>query len=141
MKHKVTITREMVERALNTLPEFDGVRVIKKITQTLFVNTLNDIDTIEFPDSFDVEMEIPDQWQPIETAPKDGTVVLVTNGKESSFASWLTEDDIQDLDFEDDDLTEGFYEATDHHKHYDVFYFKFDQPTHWMPLPNPPEVE
>ena len=70
------------------------------------------------------------EWQPIETAPKDGTVVLVwyNNGiKDHSplsshvrKAAW-----IDDAEFWQIDGVGGNIEHI---------------PTHWMPLPNPPEV-
>lgn len=68
-------------------------------------------------------------WQPIETAPKDGTRFLATGGGlgcHIDFASyndrvgcWNTTDfTLDDTDYE----PEGY-----------------NRPTHWMPLPPPPE--
>lgn len=48
-------------------------------------------------------------WQPIETAPKDGTPVLTWDGAECMVLAYY------------DDGTPDYY-----------------QPTHWMPLPHPP---
>ena len=62
--------------------------------------------------------ERKDGWRPIETAPKDGTRILVwVEGAEShEIVGWLG-----DCWFNGD--------VTD---------FMFGDPTHWMPLPEPP---
>lgn len=58
------------------------------------------------------------EWQPIESAPKDGTDMLVCwcRGGTMAVACWWSD---------------GWYEAND-----DIRYVS--EPTHWMPLPNPP---
>jgi len=63
------------------------------------------------------------QWQPIETAPKDGTVILATLPGSNvpqpirfSLHGWR-------IEWDDWILSEE------------------DHPTHWMPCPEPPEVE
>ena len=55
-------------------------------------------------------------WQPIETAPKDGTDVLLYEDGEQYVARWFKTDGGQ-----------FFNEAEYQHN-----------PTHWMHLPNPP---
>ena len=82
------------------------------------------------------------EWQPIETAPRDGTWILATRKGEEFFkCRWMTAytlaeeyggsacDYIQAC-WDDGDIQtcwdDGDNEAT---------------PTHWMPLPDPPEVE
>jgi hypothetical protein len=61
------------------------------------------------------------QWQPIETAPKDGTPVLcyarIAHGGVSIVMRWDGED---------------WYES--------LAFSCLLRPTHWMPLPKPPEV-
>lgn len=61
-------------------------------------------------------------WQPIETAPKDGTTVL-------TWTKGLTEDEgaIMPMRWSS---TRGWCEYWGNH---DLF------PTHWMPLPEPPQ--
>lgn len=65
------------------------------------------------------------KWQPIETAPRDGTAVLGYFG--------LTAGD------EPPDMAVTRYDG----KHWvstEIPCEPFDKPTHWMPLPEPPEV-
>lgn len=65
---------------------------------------------------------VQDGWQPIETAPKDGSSVLVYEGFEPI-------------------VTEGWWDAEDEmwrpsgSRNYPFWH----QPTHWQPLPDPPE--
>lgn len=68
-------------------------------------------------------------WQPIETAPRDGTRILVTGGG-------LAEA-ISDAEY---DTTVGCwdtpYETLDDRDNEPEGY---NRPTHWMPLPAPPQ--
>lgn len=58
-------------------------------------------------------------WQPIETAPRDGSDVLIggyyPNGVWFVSMGWFSED-------------RGYWSG-----------HKIDPPTHWMPLPQPPQ--
>ena len=58
------------------------------------------------------ELEALTQWQPIETAPKDGNWIICTST--SSIFVWFSLDD-------------GYYGNT--------------EPTHWKPLPEPPKEQ
>jgi hypothetical protein len=58
------------------------------------------------------------EWQPIETAPKDGSPVLAFDGEDIAVVTYYHASD-----------TLGWWEVI-----YDV---EFD-PTHWMPLPPAP---
>ena len=74
-------------------------------------------------------------WQPIETAPKDGTAVLVYGKTEKSFSGapymgvrefrreWWIEPNISAYDLDDDLRGDSSY----------------NELTHWMPLPPAPE--
>jgi hypothetical protein len=85
------------------------------------------------------------QWQPIETAPKDGTMILIfepfdkeevwpaTNNKiydefetGIKLVQWLEEDNVFGRW---EMLREGFWGSTPNR-----------EPTHWMPLPGPPAL-
>jgi hypothetical protein len=60
------------------------------------------------------------EWQPIETAPKDGTEILVYHNECCSVREWGKNDDGDEIWLP---RIRGFF------------------PTHWMPLPNPPKQE
>lgn len=71
------------------------------------------------------------EWKPIETAPKDGTEILLLE--------YLSEDDYGSVDRG----CWGFVETSDYNgeKIYDWLsnYGHIEEPTHWMPLPEPPK--
>jgi hypothetical protein len=61
------------------------------------------------------------EWQPIETAPKDGSFVLVTSEK------WFGDCDVAGWHF-------GMWRISADPESCPIY------PTHWMPLPPPPEA-
>jgi len=63
-------------------------------------------------------------WQPIETAPKDGTVVLLAGCRKPVAAAWL-EDEID------------WWHVDDNKR--GPFALRGPGPTHWMPMPAPPQ--
>lgn len=75
------------------------------------------------------------EWKPIESAPKDGTRVLVTDGVETEVADWYVRPypdryiERPDGLFEKapTEFAQGYWNCNDCQK-----------PTHWMPLPLPP---
>ncbi len=78
-------------------------------------------------------------WQPIETAPKDGTRILMADGKLFTAGRWAKSiwtpggrwsTDYPIAFLEDDE------ETVNHDGGFDN---EVDHPTHWMPLPEPPE--
>ena len=76
-------------------------------------------------------------WQPIETAPKDGTKILVgRDGHQTTTGVWV-EDKGRTLV---PDLNEPYWEKFDH-SWWDVVFSEDEwfSPTHWMPLPEPPK--
>ena len=58
-------------------------------------------------------------WQPIETAPKDATPILMWHAPNWTLIGWFYEDG-------------SFYRT-------DGLSFNRKDPTHWMPLPDPPQ--
>jgi hypothetical protein len=79
-------------------------------------------------------------WQPIETAPKDGTRILVTNAKGDIDVGSYCEDWVTHTEFvrkaKDGDVYKTVRE--------NIGYWETNYaycPTHWMPLPPPPEGE
>lgn len=72
-------------------------------------------------------------WQPIETAPKDGTEILtcsfeVTQKPDGSSLIWYDCEVVHWVDYEE---RGGWWNG-------DVIRYP-DSPTHWMPLPEPPK--
>jgi hypothetical protein len=68
-------------------------------------------------------------WQPIETAPKDGTAVLLYSDGDCSVArfdgrNWQVQGDGQN--------------AVRYMSDFGTEYLTHDWPTHWQPLPEPP---
>ena len=79
-----------------------------------------------------IEYNRLDPWQPIETAPKDVTEVLVWEML-PHLASWGNDDNFPD---EDPQWFDNSYDG------YSIGYSSCPlNPTHWMPLPAPPKTE
>jgi hypothetical protein len=72
------------------------------------------------------------EWLPIESAPMDGTAILICGGKVHSVCSgndgWYASDRV---------YMATKYARDDYYIVNDYFYAK---PTHWMPLPPPPNA-
>ncbi len=81
------------------------------------------------------------EWQPIETAPKDGTSILVYVAGESLYPTaanycsreYLLEE-YGDAEYMDEGWYWGYGYPTDFSAH-------VIEPTHWMPMPAPPKEE
>ena len=73
------------------------------------------------------------KWQPIETAPKDGTSILVYpptwKTKRAAIAKWNPNRYAKN--------PKGYWERDDDMQR--VTISRGATPTHWMPLPEPPE--
>jgi hypothetical protein len=67
-------------------------------------------------------------WRPIETAPKDGTPVLVGH-EQAVFSAWWEKDGTQ-TNTNHPGWVDG---TTNSYEEYTTY-----EPTHWMPLPAPP---
>lgn len=74
---------------------------------------------------FSITPSTPDGWQPIETAPRDGTVILVYfKRRGAKSVRW----------------EEGVWHVDDHkHGPFPVRGYIDSDVTHWMPLPQPPK--
>ena len=81
------------------------------------------------------------QWQPIDTAPKDGSGILLSNGVTVAQGEWLHQEPFireqRDLDgrYIDQDEFDGFDGWIDWAGG------MIPSPTHWMPLPPPPQEQ
>lgn len=73
------------------------------------------------------------EWQPIETAPKDGTNILISDGSSITTAYWTDEE--EDYDWIEDPTQKIVYEEGWMTSDFDVG----DDATHWMHLPRPPK--
>lgn len=67
------------------------------------------------------ELKEREKWQPIETAPKDGEAIILTNGGAVVYGYF------------EEDCNKWLYH--DYPDNYNLYPFI---PTHWMPLPEPP---
>lgn len=72
------------------------------------------------------------EWQPIETAPKDGTSILAFMPDAAEQFRIMP---IEMLDFNDGDGPQWWQADVDDGHPLEV------TPTHWMPLPQPPEQD
>lgn len=63
------------------------------------------------------------EWQPIETAPRDGTEILCCECVEIFIGFWSGNN------------VDGYWDSYEEGAHYIDSY----SPTHWMPLPEPPK--
>lgn len=77
-------------------------------------------------------------WQPIETAPKDGVAVLLWGGRPDRCSDEMHPVDEHWL------MPRPVSGWWDHNRWryclYDSGYYgDYENPTHWMPLPDPPE--
>lgn len=72
------------------------------------------------------------RWQPIETAPKDATKIITFHGREMlGISYWGRSGRYNRAAWQTYSTTHSAWFSVDH----------IDQPTHWMPLPLPPEAE
>jgi Protein of unknown function (DUF551) len=81
--------------------------------------------TITIAQAVEALSALPDAWQGMETAPRDGSVILLADNDGYVAACWWHADQ------------RGFWEANSHPV--DYCDKSFDAPTHWMPLPAPPK--
>ncbi|SEB72509.1 hypothetical protein SAMN05216178_2015 [Pseudomonas saponiphila] len=82
-----------------------------------------------------------EQWQPIETAPKDGTEIILRKGDRITAGAWI-EWSNSAAEFH---ATTGVYlgdveyESGADWSSWDGGFRRDDWPTHWQPLPIPPQ--
>lgn len=86
------------------------------------------------------------EWQPIDTAPMTGRKVILfylnRNIKPRTvMARWLTDEQAAETDGDDVGLEEGWYECIDNWDDYTEVAIHEGEPSHWMPLPDPPKVQ
>jgi hypothetical protein len=84
------------------------------------------------------------EWQPIETAPKDGRKLILfymnrNNKARTVMATWVTDEEAAETDTDGVGLEAGWYESIDNWSDYSQVAIFEGEPTHWMPLPLPPK--
>lgn len=85
------------------------------------------------------------EWRPIETAPRDGRKIMLwyLNGNHKPrtvMGKWLSEEDAVYTDIDGVGLEAGWYECIDNWDDYTEVSIHQGEPTHWKPLPTPPEA-
>ena len=75
------------------------------------------------------------EWQPIETAPRDGTAVLLYGGLWDGDASGIYDDGNDRVP-----LVCGYRGDVWAMCDTDFYQVRILEPTHWMPLPEPPQA-
>lgn len=87
------------------------------------------------------ELKKQNEWQPIETAPKDGTSVLVHSYKwiEPTMMYYSSEEYFEEEYGDSEYMESGWYVS--HGMDFDQPDEYTREPTHWMPLPTPPKEE
>jgi hypothetical protein len=73
------------------------------------------------------------EWQSIESAPKDGTPCLVSDGKYVLRAYFNPEPTIWEAEAPD-----GCWTVHEPEDHYYAWHLNEKPPTHWQPIPPPP---
>lgn len=84
------------------------------------------------------------EWQSIETAPRDGRKLLLfyinRNGlPRTVVGGWVTDEEAAETDADGVGLEAGWYERIDNWGDYYQVAIHEGEPTHWMPLPPPPQ--
>jgi hypothetical protein len=72
------------------------------------------------------------EWQPIATAPRDGTIMLIFDGKDQMVCRY-------DVDFQIWNPVWGSDTKLYFNDGYDNFNMAGTHPLYWMPLPEPPK--
>jgi hypothetical protein len=79
------------------------------------------------------------EWRPIESAPKDGTNVILTNGKDVAEGNWV-HDEGGTTEYRDSDGRWISQDDRDGFEGWIDWLGGMPDPTHWMPLPTAPSI-
>lgn len=77
-------------------------------------------------------------WRPIETAPKDGTTILLAAPNNPVVAGWFNATFTPFPWVFVDDISEVLCQCEDGPPRLNANGYPLTLPTHWMPLPEPP---
>lgn len=81
------------------------------------------------------------EWQPIETAPKDGTEIILRKGDRVTSGAWIEWSETS-TEFHGTTgawLGEVEQDSGANWASWDGGFLEEDEPTNWMPLPEPPK--
>jgi hypothetical protein len=79
------------------------------------------------------------RWQPIGTAPKDGTEILLAAPGRVTYGHWLKPSDVPRIVYQEGFAPEQEWEDFEPHwMSWDGGFTEENPPSHWMPLPPPP---
>jgi hypothetical protein len=82
-------------------------------------------------------------WQPIETAPKDGTVIMLCRGERVTMGEWIEGTDTVEMDYHGTTGEPVGYPDEDDFAFWTSYDGGFNEdapPTHWSPIPKAPEA-
>ena len=104
------------------------------VTYNALLEALAVTDDLSAIRAHDEKLLAPYQWQPIETAPKDGTAILISNGKGAWVAKYK---DVYQSGFKPNNPWLSLMLNKDHIPKR----LQFGGPTYWMPLPSTEAIE
>lgn len=88
-----------------------------------------------------VEASPDGEWRPIETAPKDGSEILLGAAGRVTFGYWLKPSDVPRIKYQDGFAPEEEWDDFEPSwMSWDGGFTEEAPPTHWMPLPAPPRA-
>lgn len=118
----------LIDLGRDSLPSTFGMDVL---ASRKALSTPDDLSALR---AHDEKLLAPYQWQPIETAPKDGTAILISNGKGAWVAKYK---DVYQSGFKPNNPWLSLMLNKDHIPKR----LQFGGPTHWMPLPSTEAIE
>ena len=130
-------TDPLVEAVAKAMKDFVVKREARSAARSMMLNPASEYVDHSPPPTFEemaratLEAVQAHQWRTIDSAPRDGTCVLLSCGTEDPFLScglWFSYE--RDAPRSDGYQWEGWVEPYDH--------TDLTDPTHWMPLPPPP---
>lgn len=119
----LTVARELLARSATFQERHDAVRALDKV--------------LKAPD-LDGASRAQTEWQPISTAPKDGSPIILSNGLVAHEGHWFYDEGgtVEHRDME------GRYIGQDDREGYEGWMDwgggMLPEPTHWMPVPSAP---
>lgn len=88
-----------------------------------------------------VAVVLPEQWLPIETAPKDETEIILRKGDRVTAGAWIewSKSHAEHHSTTGEYLGQVEYDSGANWASWDGGFCEDDEPTHWQPMPTPPQ--